>query len=139
MSDFLPYKEFKTIMEMIYIIEKAYTMKERWTEAERQAFEEGFVNNLLRMQKNKKFQKEYALYEEAAAQKQIIIPPKNAYQARLNKILKEIEYIKLACQPFQLGNKEIWHKQADTRLKYEKRLRNKELPVKIIAGKKREK
>ena len=132
---FLPYREFKTVNEMIYVIEKAYAMKEHRSEEEWQAFEKGFAENILRMQKNKKFQKEYELYEEAVAQGKIIMSPKSAHQARLNKILKEIEYIKLACQPFQLGNKEIWRKQADTRLKYEKRLRNKELYAKFFKAK----
>ena len=72
MSEFLPYKEFKTVMEMIYIIEKAHAMEYRWTETDRQIFEENFVKNLLQMQKNKKFQKEYALYEEAIAQGKVI-------------------------------------------------------------------
>lgn len=139
MSDFLTYKEFKTVKEMVYIIEKAYTAKEQWSKAEQQAFEEGFAENLLRMQKNKKFQREYELYEEAVAQRQIIQSPQSARQVKLNKILKEIEYIKLACQPYRLDNKEIWRRQADTRLKYEKRLYNNELFMKVITKDDKEK
>jgi len=138
MPEFLLYKKFKTITEMIYVIEKAYTAKERWTEAQRQTFEKGFAENLLEMQKNRKFQKEYALYEEAVAQGEIIMSPQNARQMRLNKVLKEIECIKLACQPYRLDNKEVWRKQADTRLKYEKRLRNNMLDIKLFKDKERE-
>lgn len=132
------YQEFKTVKEMIYIIEKAYAAKKQWTEAEQQAFEEGFAENLLCMQKNKKFQREYELYEEAVAQRQIIQSPQNARQVKLNKILKEIEYIKLACQPYRLDNKEIWRRQADTRLKYEKRLDNN-LKTNMLLSNKKEK
>jgi len=121
------YQEFKNVMEMAYIMEKAQANKERWSTAEREIFEDALIQNFWRMQKNKTFQKEYKLYEEASAQGQIITPPQNTHQATLNKILKEIENIKLACQPYRLDNKEILRKQADIRLKYEKALRaNKE-------------
>ena len=65
--------------------------------------------------------------------------PKSARRARLNKILKEIENIKLACEPYQLNKKEIWRKQADTRLKYEKRLYNNELLKNVITKSDKEK
>ena len=133
------YRKFKTVNEMIYVINKAYAENTRWTDEQQQSFEQEFAANLMQMLQNKKFQKEYALYEEAVAQGKVIMSPQSARQARLNKILKEIENIKLACEPYQLNKKEIWRKQADTRLKYEKRLRNKELYAKILAHKKNEK
>jgi len=117
---------------MIYVINKAYAENTRWTDEQQQNFEQEFAINLMQMLQNKKFQKEYALYEEAVAQGKVIMSPQSARQARLNKILKEIENIKLACEPYQLNKKEIWRKQADTRLKYEKRLYNNELLMNVI-------
>ena len=122
-------KIFSTVMEMIYVLTKAYVNDKNWTKEQKQRFEQNFTKNLMHMLQNKKFQKEYALYEEATAQRYAIIPPRNVHQAKLNRILKEIENITLSCQPYQLDNKEIWHKQADTRLKYEKRLKNKGVRV----------
>lgn len=126
------YRKFKTVNEMIYVINKAYAENTRWTDEQQQNFEQEFAINLMQMLQNKKFQKEYALYEEAVAQGKVIMSPQSARQARLNKILKEIENIKLACEPYQLNKKEIWRKQADTRLKYEKRLYNNELLMNVI-------
>lgn len=131
------YYKFKTVMEMVYVIEKANNS--HWSKEQMQHFEHNFVENLLTCLQNKKFQKDYALYEEAMAQKHVIIPPEKAYQGKLNRILTEIENIKLSCQSYRLDNKEIWRKQADTRLKYEKRLRNKELYAKFLASTKNEK
>lgn len=111
-------------MEMFYVIEKANNS--HWSKEQMQHFEHNFVENLLTCLQNKKFQKDYALYEEAMAQKHVIIPPEKAYQGKLNRIPTEIENIKLSCQSYRLDNKEIWRKQADIRLKYEKRLRNKQ-------------
>ena len=116
-------KIFSTVMEMIYVLNKAYANGKNWTEEQKHSFEQNFTENLMLMLQNKKFQKEYALYEEATAQGKIIMSPKSARQVKLNRILREIENITLSCQPYRLDNKEIWHKQADTRLKYEKRLK----------------
>ena len=133
------YRKFKTVNEMIYVINKAYAENTRWTDEQQQSFEQEFATNLMQMLQNKKFQKEYALYEEAVAQGKVIMSPQSARQARLNKILKEIENIKLACEPYQLSKKEIWRRQADTRLKYEKRLYNNELFMKVITKDDKEK
>ena len=126
MDSHILHQEFKTVNEMIYVICKYIYAKKNWTKTQKQEFEERFVENLIRMQQNKKFQKEYMLYEEATAQGKIIVSPQNQRQEKLNEILKEMVAIDLACRPFALDDREIWHKQADTRLKYEKRLRTNE-------------
>ena len=56
------YRKFKTVNEMIYVINKAYAENMRWTKEQQQSFEQEFAANLIQMLKNKKFQKEYALY-----------------------------------------------------------------------------
>ena len=131
------YQEFKSVLEMIYVVEKAHYS--HLTAEQKQYFEQNFVRNLLRMQQNKRFQKDYALYEEATAQGKIIRPTQDAHQEKLNALLKEMVAIDLACQPYRLENKEIWRKQADTRLKYEKRLKNNEFYIKVLTKKKKEK
>lgn len=116
------YQEFKTVMEMVYVVQKAYMAYPKWTINQVEEFEQKFAANLLRCYKNRRFCKEYAAYEQAVAQKNSLKSPKTSLEKRLSKILKELELITLACQPYHLDNKEIYRKQADTRLKYEKRL-----------------
>ena len=130
------YKEFKTVMEMVYVVQKMNHTQQNFSLAEKEEFNKKFVSNMAKCQTNRRFCKEYADYDEAVAQRKIILPPENAHQARLNKILKEITAIDLACQPYQLDNKEIWRKQADTRLKYEKRLDNNLKASLLILNKK---
>jgi len=116
------YKDFKTVMEMVYVLQKMSNVKVEWTTEQIKQFEQNFADNMEKCQKSKKFCREYNDYENAVAQRVKIIPPKNKQQRKLNKIIDELVAINLACQPYQLENKEIWRKQADTRLKYEKRL-----------------
>ena len=117
-----PYQEFKTVMEMAYVVQKAYYAYSKWTTKQIEAFEQKFAANLMKCCKSPRFCKEYAMYELAVAQKCYIKIPQNAKEKRLNKILRELALIDLACQPYHLECKEIYRKQADTRLKYEKRL-----------------
>jgi len=118
------YQEFKTVMEMVYVVQRAYYERTAWDNAQINEFEQKFAANMLKCQRNRRFCKEYADYEQAVAQKDSWKSPKTALEKRLNKILKELELINLACQPYHSDNKEIMRKQAATRLKYEKRLKD---------------
>lgn len=123
------YQEFKTVMEMVYVVQKAYMAYPKWTINQIEEFEQKFAANLLKCYKSQRFCKEYAAYEQAVALKHRLKSPQTATEKRLVKILKELELINLACQPYHLDNKEIYRRQADTRLKYEKRLKaNQEKP-----------
>lgn len=111
------YREFKTVMEMVYVLNKAYINNVNQTDEQKSRFEQNFAANLLHMLQNKKFQKEYALYEEALAQGKIIFPPKTWHQVRLNAILREVYRIEQACQEHTKQPSAICKK-------YEKRLNN---------------
>lgn len=117
------YQEFKTVMEMVYVVQRAYFAYPRWAINQIEEFEQKFAANLLECYKNRRFCKEYAAYEQAVALKHRLKSPQTATEKRLVKILKELELINLACQPYRLEDKEYYRKQADTRLKYEKRLK----------------
>jgi hypothetical protein len=117
------YQEFKTVMEMVYVVQKAYYAYPTWTPDQIAEFEQKFATNLLKSYKSPHFCKEYAAYEQAVALKHRLKSPQTATEKRLVKILKELELINLACQPYRLEDKEYYRKQADTRLKYEKRLK----------------
>lgn len=118
-----PYQEFKTVMEMAYVVQKSYYAYPKWTSSQIQEFEQKFATNLLKCYKNHRFCREYADYEQAIAKKSNLASPQTSHEKRLKKILKELVLIDLACQPYHLDNKELYRKQADTRLKYEKGLK----------------
>jgi len=130
------YQEFKSVMEMVYVVQKMSYAQQSLSAAEIEEFNRNFVANMEKCQKSKKFRREYKDYELASAQGKLIIPPENTQQIRLNKILKEIAAIDLACQPYQSENKEIRCQQADTRLKYEKRLDNNLKANTLLSNKK---
>lgn len=117
------YQNFKTVMEMVYVVQKAYYERTAWDNAQINEFEQKFAANMLKCQRNRRFCKEYADYEQAIAYKNSLLFPQTATEKRLKKILKELELIDLACRPYHLEDKEYYRKQADTRLKYEKRLK----------------
>jgi len=125
------YRKFKTVNEMIYVINKAYAENTRWTDEQQQSFEQEFATNLMQMLQNKKFQKEYALYEEAVAQGKIIFPPKTWHQVRLNAILREVYRIEQACQAQTKQPSAICRK-------YEKHLNNNISPKFLATMKKRQ-
>lgn len=131
------YREFKTVMEMVYILQR-FSRIER-SEIETQEFTQRFAQNMLKCWQNRKFCREYRDYEEALAKKDQLKSPKNKREAKLSKILQEVTLIDLACGPLCKDNKEIMRKQADTRLKYEKKLKDKELYTKFVADKKKQK
>ena len=110
-------------MEMVYVVQKAYYERFAWDKVQIEEFEQKFAANMLKCQKSRRFCKEYADYEQAIACKNNLLFSKTATERCLKKILKELELIDLACQPYHLDNKEVYRKQADTRLKYEKRLK----------------
>lgn len=125
------YREFKTVMEMVYVLNKAYINNVNQTDEQKRQFEQDFVANLRHMLQNKKFQKEYALYEEASAQGKIIFPPKTWHQVRLNAILREVCRIEQAC---------LDHTKQPSAIckKYEKHLNNNISPKFLATMKKRQ-
>ena len=116
------YQEFETVMEMVYIRQKAYYAQKRkaWTKEQKEDFDKKFRANLTRCQKKSEFCKDYADYAEASV-RGFISKPRTSKDVKLNKITKEIEDIDLACQPLVM-DKEICERQRKTRFKYEKAL-----------------
>jgi len=133
-----PYKEFKTVMEMVYVMQKAHYAKRNWSKAQKDEFEKKFSENYEKCQRNPQFQKDYMDYAEASEQG-IIKNPKNQREVQLNGILEEVNAIDLACQPLQLDRPSIIKKQRAVRFKYEQRLdankRDKDLGIEIVSTK----
>ena len=136
-ADSIHYQEFKTVLEMVYVEQKAHYAKERWTEGQKEAFDKKFSANLKKCMKNQKFKEEYDLYLEAL-ERGGTSNPQTQREISRNRILEEVNNIYSACMPSKTGDS--FHKRA-IKLKYEKMLddNKKEIELKrtISSSKKR--
>ena len=137
--DSVHYQEFETVMEMVYVMQKAHYAQKRsaWSQEQKDEFNKKFNANLARCQKKLKFRRDYENYAEAS-ERGMIDKPKTERDVLLNKILKEINSIDLASQPLVL-DKDICLVQRQTRFKYEQALfenkKRKEQQAKRHSGK----
>lgn len=113
----LPYREFKTVLEMVYVEEKANQAKKDWTSEQQQEFDKKFAANLTKCQKDPKFQEEYALYVEATERGGIGFP-QTEKEKSINQMLNELLDIHIALSPSFSNNE----KRQRIRFKYEKKL-----------------
>ena len=113
----LHYREFKTVLEMVYVEEKANQAKKDWTSKQKEEFDKKFAVNLAKCQKDKEFQEEYALYEEATERGGIGFP-QTGREKSINRLLNEILDIHIALSPSFSDNE----KRQKIRFKYEKKL-----------------
>lgn len=119
------YQEFETVMEMIYVTQKAHYKKAKWNREQKEEFDKKFHENFIRCQKKPEFEKDYADYVEAT-KRGFVKKPQDQRDIVLNKMLEEIKAIDLACQPLVIDDKNTAQKQKATRIKYETLLnRNK--------------
>ena len=112
------YQEFETVMEMIYVTQKAHYKKAKWNKEQKEEFDKKFHENFIRCQKKPEFEKDYADYVEAT-KRGFVKKPQDQRDIVLNKMLEEIKAIDLACQPLVIDDKNTAQKQKATRIKYE--------------------
>lgn len=123
----LPYREFKTVLEMVYVEEKARQSGKKWTKEQQKEFNKKFAANLAKCQKNPKFQEEYDLYLKLENGE--IVPTSNPQTLREQKITRmygEILDIQMALWPTAPNNGEYKPEDSELyrriRFKYEKKL-----------------
>jgi len=115
----IPYKEFKTVLEMVYVKEKGKRSKKSWTSEQQKEFNKRFEANLKKCQKNPSFQREYTLYikienNEVHPQNN----PQTAKERAINDMHGAILDIQLALCPDLPDNE----RYKAIRFKYEKKL-----------------
>lgn len=120
--DSIHYQEFETVMEMVYVLQKAHyaQQKSAWSKEQKEDFTKKFNANLARCQRRLKFRKDYDDYIEAS-EREVIGNPKTQRDITLKQIKEEVRLIDLACQPLT-SDEETAKQQRATRFRYEQSL-----------------